>query len=203
MLTLITFNYGDNNMSYHKKDLKTKILDKTYELVNQKGYQKVSVRMIARELSVSSTAIYRHYESYSDLMNYVIEKGDHVFSDYLLRNYNEKLSLFKQLHIMAENYITFALDYPFLYDLMFISEYTPITSEADMICDLETQGMSQLISIVDKIIKEKKLNTDLKTLLTHLWAYIQGYSYLIRFHHFEIDHKLLEEAIKGILGGSK
>ena len=190
-------------MNYHKKDLKKKILNITYKLVNEKGYQNVSVRMIARELGVSSTAIYRHYESYSDLMHHVIEKGEHLFSNYLLVNYDKKVSLLEQLQIIAKNFITFVLEYPFLYDLMFTSKYTPITSEEDMICEFETQGMAQLLHIVDSIIHEEQLNTNLKTLLTHLWAYILGYSYLVRFHHFKIDYILIKQAIESILGGNK
>ena len=50
-------------MTYHNKDLKSKILSKTFELINEKGYRNVSTRMVARELGVSATAIYRHYEN--------------------------------------------------------------------------------------------------------------------------------------------
>ncbi|WP_099203450.1 TetR/AcrR family transcriptional regulator [Miniphocaeibacter massiliensis] len=185
-------------MSYHKVDLKNKILKKSFELINLKGYQKVSTRMIARELSISPTAIYRHYKNYAELLKNVIYEGELLFSNYLLNNYNKNLSLTEQLFIMAKNYIDFSLDYPYLYDLMFISEYTPITSQNNMICDLETQGMKLLIDIIKETIENRSLNVSMETILTQLWAYIQGYSYLVRFHNFKINDMLIKHSIDSI-----
>lgn len=186
-------------MTYHKKDLKNKILETTYTLVNQKGYQNVSTRMVARKLNVSATAIYRHYDSYEDLMHYTIRKGEEEFSNYLLYNMSASLSLIEKLLYMAENYITFCLEFPFLYDLMFISEYTPITSQDNMLCDLRTQGMAYLIETVESIRKEEGLRVSIETLLSQLWAYVQGYSFLVRFHHFKIEQQLIRKSIDGIL----
>lgn len=190
-------------MTYHKKELKMKILETTYDLINQKGYRDVSIRMIARKLSVSPTAIYRHYKSYADLMKHVIQKAEIIFSDYLILNLDNNTPLFDKLSLMAENYISFCLEYANLYDLMFISEYTPITCQQDMICDLGTQGMDYLISTIDAIIRTENLHVEVERLLTQFWAYIQGYSYLIRFHHFEIDKHLLNQSINDIIGGWK
>lgn len=186
-------------MTYHNKDLKNKILSKTFDLISEKGYKNVSTRMVARELGVSATAIYRHYENIEDLMKQVIEKSEYIFSDYLMKNYNENTSSKEKLLIMARNYIDFSLDHSNLYDLFFISEYTPITSQDNMICDLNTQGMKNLVKIIENFIVNKNLNTDFNTLFTQFWAFIQGYSYLVRFHNFVIDNNLIESSINGII----
>ena len=187
-------------MTYHNKDLKSKILSKTFELINEKGYRNVSTRMVARELGVSATAIYRHYENIEDLMKNVIKKGDYIFSDYLMKDYNK---LKEKLLIMAKNYIEFSLEYSNLYDLFFISEYTPITSEDNMVCELETQGMSKLVDIIKKLIIIEQLIIDFNMLFTQLWSFIQGYSYLVRFHNFRIDENLIKHSINGIIEGWK
>lgn len=186
-------------MNYHKTDLKAKILNTAVELINEKGAQHVSVRMIARSLHVSATAIYRHYENYAHLMNQVIEQGELIFSDYLLTHNDKTLPVMKQLLIMAGNYIHFTLDYPFLYDLMFISEYTPITSPENMLCETESPGMTQLIANINDAIHSESLHVSKETLLTQFWAFVQGYAILVRFHHFEIDHQLIEASLSGLL----
>lgn len=186
-------------MDYHKTDLKTKILNTTLKMINEKGAQHVSMRMIARELQVSATAIYRHYENYAHLMNQVIERGEQLFSDYLLTHYDNTLPVLNQLFIMAENYIHFTLDYPFLYDLMFISEYTPITSPETMLCETESPGMTQLINNISALIHSKSLLVSKEALLIQFWAFIQGYAILVRFHHFNIDHQLIESSLSGLL----
>ncbi len=186
-------------MTYHKDGLKIKILNTTYDMINEKGNHNISIRMVARSLNVSATAIYRHYENYADLMAQVIQKGEMVFSEYLMEQYDPKAPSLMQLSTMAENYIRYSLDFPFLYDLMFLSEYTPITSQEDMLCDLGSQGMNQLVELINHIIIDEQLHVDVETLLTQLWAYIQGYSYLVRFHHFEIRKELLKTSIIGTL----
>lgn len=58
---------GDNLKNLSKK----KYIETAYEIVKQEGMGNVGIRRISKELGVSSTSLYRHFDNLNHLMIYV------------------------------------------------------------------------------------------------------------------------------------
>jgi len=99
-------------------DLRRLILDTTRHLLVQEGYQNLSMRKIARAIDYSATSIYLYFDSKDALLHTLIDEG--------MTQLYESLSAAQQsdpverLEALCERFITFGLDNPEYYEIMFL-----------------------------------------------------------------------------------
>ena len=105
---------------YHHGDLKSEAISRAAEMIEAEGYEKVSMRSLAKQIGVSQTALYRHFNDKSELMAAVAEIGFGRLFAYLDKNDQQQTATvtdrFKSLGVA---YILFALENPTHYRLMF------------------------------------------------------------------------------------
>ncbi|MDR8393995.1 TetR/AcrR family transcriptional regulator [Aliifodinibius sp. S!AR15-10] len=102
-----------------KQELRNLILSTAAELFRMKGYEKTSMRAIAKAIEYSPGTIYRYFKDKDELLYEVSVRGFQLFFEYL-SSVREIKDPMEQLRKLGEVYIQFALDYPSYYDLMFI-----------------------------------------------------------------------------------
>jgi AcrR family transcriptional regulator len=103
---------------YHHGDLKAALLAAAARLLEKDGAEAVSFRAIAREVGVSQTAPYNHFESKEHLLATVAEDGFRRFTA-LQRAASSARSPRHRLHALGRAYVAFACAHPQLYRLMF------------------------------------------------------------------------------------
>ena len=99
-------------MSYHKENLKEKLVEIAWEICKTESWQKVNMRLVAEKAGVSTTAFYRHFKNKTDLKAELILRGFQVL-------YEGMKDLTNNFSSYGAHYIRFGLDYPHIYDLMF------------------------------------------------------------------------------------
>ena len=62
-----------NQKSIGKKPTKEKIFDVSLDLFSQKGYDRVSIREIAREVGIRESSIYNHYKNKEAILDAIID----------------------------------------------------------------------------------------------------------------------------------
>ena len=62
-------------MSYHKENLKEKLVEIAWEICKTESWQKVNMRLVAEKAGVSTTAFYRHFKNKTDLKAELMRKG--------------------------------------------------------------------------------------------------------------------------------
>lgn len=103
----------------HKEDLRLRILDAAKELFLKDGYDATSIRKIAEKIEFSPTTIYLYYKDKADIMYALHQEGFKLLASQfaVLQHVHEP---FERLKAMGRVYMSFAIENPDFYELMFI-----------------------------------------------------------------------------------
>ena len=105
--------------SYHHKDLRSALIDKGIELVNQDGLRSFSLRKVASSCGVSHAAPYAHFQSKEQLLsamqNHVTAQFSELLEETITRHGNEP----DALGHLGQAYVRFFLDNPHYFTFLF------------------------------------------------------------------------------------
>ena len=99
-------------MSYHKKNLKEKLVEVAWNICVAESWEKVNMREVAKKARVSNTAFYRHLKNKNDLKAELVRRGFEIIN-------KGKKNLTNNFSGYGAHYIRFGLKYPYIYDLIF------------------------------------------------------------------------------------
>jgi len=161
----------------HKEDLRQRILDAAKELFLKDGYDATSIRKIAEKIEFSPTTSYLYYKDKADIMYALHQEGFILLGTQfaVLQHVHEP---FERLKAMGRVYMSFALNNPDFYELMFIMK-EPIEFVKAHCHDEEweegEQAFSALILTVNQC-KEAGYFTrfDTTTFALNIWSLMHG-----------------------------
>lgn len=146
-------------LAYHHGDLGAALIDSALEIIAEIGPQGLTIREVARRAGVSHAAPYRHYADKDELILAVVERGFELLEAAMdvAREAAGKEPL-DQFAASGDAYISFALDYPTYYRVMFSGDllnsngheslqHTSSRAFEQMTLDLET---CQALGVVRK-----------------------------------------------------
>ena len=158
-------------MSYHKENLKEKLVEIAWEICKTESWQKVNMRLVAEKAGVSTTAFYRHFKNKTDLKAELMRRGFQVL-------YEGMEDLTNNFSSYGAHYIRFGLDYPHIYDLMFGN------TDLDMSLypDLEALSDASFSGIVEglKAFMPDESDNDIMIKAYNVWASVHGIVGLLR-----------------------
>ena len=99
---------------------KESILEAARDVYLTRGLSGLSMRAVAREVGVSATALYRHFDSKESMMAAVCDDGFRLFFSYLMRALHASTPL-ARFTKMTGSYLDFAIDHPRYYEVLFMS----------------------------------------------------------------------------------
>ncbi|MFP7494514.1 TetR/AcrR family transcriptional regulator [Terribacillus saccharophilus] len=97
---------------------KDKIIEQARVLFIQQGYEKVSMRGIAKVLGCSHGALYYHFKNKASLFSEVLDYYFHELNSIINRIMQQKDT--DKVHDLLLEFIRFGLDHPHQYELMFL-----------------------------------------------------------------------------------
>ncbi|CAH0990471.1 hypothetical protein SIN8267_00563 [Sinobacterium norvegicum] len=173
--------------TYHHGNLRESLINLGIAHLDEKGAENISLRALAREIGVSQTAPYRHFEDKNQLLSAIAINGfdimAHSISD-AITDLDDQPP--KYLKAMARSYILFSLENTEVFKLMF----GPILGDRKSYPELLAAGQRSF-----KLI-EKSLQTgvdtgifsieDITITANSVWASIHGVASLMqdRFDRF-------------------
>ncbi len=151
-------------MSYHKENLKERLVEIAWEICAAESWQKINMRYVAEKAGVSPTAFYRHFKNKNDLKAELIRRGYEM-----LDQGRKDADTFAS---WGAYYIRFGLDYPNIYDLMFGN----IDSNMSLYPDLEAQHNAAFneVSVALKLLKPDAAEKDIRIKAVNIWASVHG-----------------------------
>lgn len=162
------------------------------------GYDHVSMRAIAEKIEYSPALIYRYFENKDDIFFTLHEEGFTIFITYLERSKQIKDPL-ERLKSMGRDYLTFAIEHPAHYELMFINN-APLRQSSE-----EWPSAHRAFGILHQTVSEclgnggiDYANPDVAAI--SVWSYMHGISALMircRLKMLPEEHR--EEIIWGTL----
>jgi AcrR family transcriptional regulator len=190
-----------NKAQYHHGDLASAFMDAAIKRIAQEGVDKLSLRAVARDLGVSQTAPYRHFNDKTHLLNLLAQQGFERLAQTSFEAANEhKDDTLKAIMALGLAYIEFAQHHPEHYRLMFGGVikrdceepglFETCMSAFDVILELASLGVQR----GDLIQQEPRL------LGRSCWAKVHGIAMLlIDGFYSENTPEQLHELIKDML----
>ena len=108
--------------AYHHGDLREALIEQAVASVDAVGADHVSLRAVAAAVGVSPSAAYHHFADKDELMEAVSSRGFAQLDDFILCQVNVDSAPTGPLELMrhsANSYISFAVDHPYLFQVMF------------------------------------------------------------------------------------
>jgi len=181
---------------YHHGNLKEELLKEAINIIQEEGVQAITLQVLGTRLGTSRSAIYRHFTSKQDLLGNVMMYGFDLFESSItpMEEMKDK-NIITCIKIMGKEYLTFAMNNPNLFRMLFGEKYQDVR---DGICDInekdEAKGYHALINLVIQAQKENLFNQeDDPILLTQtIHAMIHGLSILYIDGHIQIKENIDE-----------
>ncbi len=116
--------------------LKDALIDEAFAVVEEKGVENLSLREVARRLSVSHQAPYKHFASRDHILAAVVARCFRSFSEALEARPRSD-EPFEDLAHMGMAYLEFAQSHPLKYRLMFNTPLPAPSDHPDMLAEAE------------------------------------------------------------------
>lgn len=147
-----------------KQISKEQIIDRSYELVREKGFQNITVRILAKTLNCSTQPIYKSFRDMDELKNVLAEKSIGFMLQYI-DNYSEEG--YSPLLSKILGYVQFANEEKHLFQLIFSSEIFSLEKTKKLISINDEIELNMLV-YAHGIIMMKAFGT-----LTLEWEHIR------------------------------
>lgn len=154
-------------------DFRERLCDAAERLFAERGPDAVTMRQLAAELGVSPMTPYRYFEDKDDILAAVRTNGFNRFAEALETARDRAVGATAIGSAVGEAYMTFALEHPHAYKLMFDFNQP----HAEKYPELVTAGLraqKTMTAYVEDALKEGLMEGDPQQLGFMLWAAIHG-----------------------------
>lgn len=162
-----------------KQGMRKRILETAMKLFLKEGFGRVTMRRIAEKIEYSPATIYSHFKDKDDILYALHSEG---FEE-LYKRQQAILTIkdpLKRLHRHGEIYLTFALEKPEYYDLMFIMRNPAKKIKEQKAWDIGLRSYEFLKKNVEECMKAGVLpRADVDVATFSLWAHVHGIASLI------------------------
>lgn len=188
-----------------QQDLKQRIVEAARQVLLSEGYRNCSLRKIAREIDVSATSIYLHFENKDDLVHALMDEAIERLNNQLEKSIITLDDPISKLDALAHEYTTFALENPREYQVIYLISSEEMTRYPKEKFRKARKGYEIVTNVLEEgvdsgLIAEKKPRMAAYT----FWAQLHGVMSVVLSKRLDtrIDQKeFIEEAIDHIIKG--
>ena len=185
-------------MKRNTAELKENLIQTGIEEIKAQGIDKLSLRTIAKSCGVTHGTPYRHFESKENYLKVVLKHLSVLLNDELMKEIDVKATAKNQLIQMGFNLISFAKNYPYFFEALFIKfpfKYMIVTKDT-ISQDTDLPGFNEFKYVVLQLRKEEKFTNSESETLLHFLSFISG---LAIISNSPIGYDLNNEAIFAII----
>ncbi len=188
-----------------KQEMRKLILDNAMKLFLEKGFENITIRHIAEKIEYSPAAIYLYFKGKDEIIYTLHREGFEKLYMWQQKILTIKDPL-KRLHRHAEMYVSFALENPEYYDLMFIKrspfkKIKEMKSKDGMNWEIGMRSYDLLKKNIEDCMKAGVFqNTNIDVAAFSLWSYVHGIvSLIIRDRCSMFPEEQMRHLVKGAL----
>jgi len=192
-----------------KKEVRGSIITAAWQLVNEEGWQNLSIRKIADAIEYSVPVVYDHFENKEAILSEFNRQGFQLLGDKLKEAKDKHRKPTLQLEAIAFSYWDFAFENKEYYQLMY-GLGMPTCESLTKVPELSA-FISVIHSTIEEVIKEGKNNNDNTWLKVHsFWSMIHGLVSInlmsppvthLGMTQDEFNKTILKDFIKGFIKG--
>lgn len=189
-----------------KAEMKRKIMEAAIDIIEQEGYEKLSIRKIAAKIEYSPTTIYLYYtdkaEIITDMSNELYSK---VFNDVVtFINKNAVLTLEQQIQEIMCVFIKALCSEPEMVKAIMFSGMNVIFANESSNCTPTNTGISMLDDLISNGISQKVFRPDIQNsswmIISALLGFVMSVitNKLYRQNNF---NQFVDDFVKILIGG--
>jgi AcrR family transcriptional regulator len=152
---------------------RAEILHAAERIFVRDGYQGATIRKIADEVGVSSTALYMHFRDKDDILLEICAGAVGVLLAQNTEIAGRQIDAVDRVRLILDAYMRFGLDNPNTYWLTFCSSADEL-SEHDVANDLRDRCYDRFKGAIGAIAKEGRLRSTVEVAAQVLWAACHG-----------------------------
>lgn len=164
------------------------LIEKTVNVIDQNGYQDLSLRKLTKMIGLTTGAFYKHFESKDDLFKKVSIELSEQFMQHL--NLKEDQSAFDQILIIANYFVHQTQSHPQIMDFLFFNSNTSLINKD---INLTEFPLLKKMAILSKQANKSHLSD--QDFFLQIWAFIQGYAQLVKNGITVYDARLVRETL--------
>lgn len=170
-----------------KDDLRERVLRASVKLIDEQGLAALSMREVARRAGVSHQAPYHYFADREAILAAVAERGFALLAGAIGKARRDATGPTDALERAAIAYLSFALENPAYFRIMFRPELVKLSNHHDLDC-MADEAFCHVPAMVAACV-EAGLPRDISgdTMAAFLWSVVHGLAHLI------IDGPLLEK----------
>ncbi len=188
-----------------REDTRAAIIDAARELFVTQGYEAVTMRGIAKKIEYTPTAIYFHFKDKESVIRAVCDSDFSALAQKFAKIARIDDPI-ERLRKAGHAYITFGLENPFHYRLMFMTPHPPMNTDESELRhgNPEDDAYAFLVSIIAEAIAKGRLRKDLKDphLVSQIvWSGVHGVISLeiAKCHDDWIDWRPMKKRAAGMV----
>jgi len=157
---------------------KEEIIDTAIKIIQESNYQNMKTALIAEKLDISEGTIYNYFSSKREIFLAVIDEVSKKLLDFFIKNLNQNKSLYDNLKILGENFLTqnkyFVEYYKVIYKAFSELDDEELKQKLSVIFDKSIDFIYEKLSNIKEIkeLKNKNIKKDnLKLIIYFLWGF--------------------------------
>ena len=182
---------------YHHGNLKEELVQIATESIRNGNKNKLTIRYLAGECNVSPAAAYRHFKNKDHILEAVATQGFKELTQFMRDSIEWNKPADIRLDQLGLAYITFAVNNPHLFRLLFSSLLTSCDSSSEL-TKASKENYDLLVNIVKDGIESKIFTDDPETVMLSSWSLVHGFATLLVDKAFEINPQNYNDTIKKV-----
>ncbi len=156
-----------------QEELRNQILKQSWQIVEEEGWNALSIRKIAEAIEYSVPVVYKHFENKDAIVRYFTLEGFNLLSEALSQAVQPNAPVKDKLQQLACAYWNFARTHQKHYEIMFglgIPQCEDVNSAAEM-----QKTAHIMISVIEQAIAEsKREHIDIHLKFKTFWSILHG-----------------------------
>lgn len=186
-------------------NLKQRIIDAARQVLLSDGYRNFSLRKIAREIDVSATSIYLHFEGKDDLVHSLMEEAIERLNNQLEKSGARHKDPILKLNALAHTYTAFALENPREYQVIYLISSEEMTRYPKEKFRKARKGYEIVTSALKEGVKAGLIAEEKPRMAAYtFWAQLHGVMSVVLSKRLDTrikQEEFIEEAIDHIIKG--
>ena len=150
------------------------------KMVNDKGWDSINARSLAKALKVSTKPLYRIYKNMDEIKSDIYKEISYQYDEFITSRVDNK----KALITLCIAYVEFAQEYKNLFISLFLSNNLKWKSLENVLDEKWNQS-----TIINLVNKHSYSFEEAKNLFMNMWLYANGLATLIATNEITIDEK--------------
>lgn len=141
----------------------------------RQGYEGATIRKIADEVGLSSTALYMHFADKSEILNEICRNAFDTLAEEHRLILAEDAPPLARLRRIVENYIAFGFANPNAYRLAYLTPSIETRHGAESVAQQTGADLFRaFVCVVEEAVEQGALRGDARTLAQVIWASAHG-----------------------------